>query len=161
MKRLGFLLSICILQVSANVYAIDDFSDELAVSDNISVISPTRLKQTLADTPAPVTVITRLQMHELGVTSIVEALRFVPGMVVAPASGNEYRVSFHGTNGVSPRRMQVLIDGMSVFRNSVSIINWETLPVDIEDVERIEVTRAPAGATYGTNSFLSVVNINT
>src|SRR5208283_4486836 len=38
---------------------------------------------------------------------------------------------------------------------------WETLPVDINDVERIEVIRGPSSALYGPNAVAGVINIIT
>lgn len=126
-----------------------------------AVITPTRLKQSLQDVPASVTVLTATQLRTYGVTSIVEALRLVPGMEVTQATGNSFQVNYHGTSPRNPRRMNVLIDGISVYRPGLSEIEWTQLPIAIEDVERIEVTRGPASAAYGPNSMTAVVNIIT
>ncbi len=125
------------------------------------VLTPTRLKQRIADVPASVTVIDQETIRRLGIRSIPEALRLVPGMVVGMASANEYRISYHGTNGLIPRRMQVLVDGMSVYRTGFAQVDWSTLNVDVDNVDRIEVTRSPSSATYGANSFFGVINIVT
>jgi iron complex outermembrane receptor protein len=125
------------------------------------VITPTRLVQSLADVPASVTVIPAETIERFGIRSIAEALRLVPGMSVVRATGPDYQISYHGTNTLSPRRMNVLIDGISVYRPAFSEVIWSQLPVSIEDVARIEVTRGPNSATYGPNSMLAVVNIIT
>ncbi|MCW5662896.1 MAG: TonB-dependent receptor [Piscinibacter sp.] len=126
-----------------------------------AVLTPTRLVQSLADVPASVTVISAETIERFGIRSIPEALRLVPGMSVVQATGPDYRISYHGTNALSPRRMNVLIDGISVYRPAFSEVIWSQLPVAIEDVERIEVTRGPNSASYGPNSMLAVVNIIT
>ncbi|MBZ8143567.1 hypothetical protein CLD22_27495, partial [Rubrivivax gelatinosus] len=46
-------------------------------------------------------------------------------------------------------------------RPAFSEVIWAQLPVMLDDVDRIEVTRAPSSATYGPNSMLAVVNIIT
>lgn len=125
------------------------------------VITPARLRQSLADVPASVSVITGEMLRQYGIRSVPEALRLVPGMAVTHASGPDYRVSYHGTNILSPRRMNVLIDGISVYRPAFSEVNWSQLPVVVEDIDRIEVTRGPNSAAYGPNSMLAVVNIIT
>jgi iron complex outermembrane receptor protein len=38
---------------------------------------------------------------------------------------------------------------------------WETFPVDVEQIERIEVVRGPGSALYGANAFAGVINIIT
>lgn len=125
------------------------------------VLTPSRLRQSLADTPASVTVITSDMIQRYGIASIPEALRLVPGMAVTQATGNDYRINYHGTNILVPRRMNVLIDGLSVYRPALAQVDWKELPVALEDVDRIEVTRGPNSVAYGANSMLAVVNIIT
>lgn len=125
------------------------------------VLTPTRLRQSLADVPASVTIITAEMIKRYGILSIPEALRLVPGMAVTQVTGNDYRIGYHGTNILVPRRMNVLIDGMSVYRPAFARVDWKELPVAIEDVERIEVTRGPDSVSYGANSMLAIVNIIT
>lgn len=125
------------------------------------VITPTRLRQSLGDVPASVTIITADTIRRYGITRIEEALRLVPGMVVAKASGNEYKINYHGTDSVTPRRLNVLIDGVSAYRPGFSRVDWPLLPVALEDVDRIEVTRGPNSAAYGPNSMMAVINILT
>lgn len=124
-----------------------------------TVVTPTRLRQPLRDVPASVTVITPEMLRRLGITSVVDALRLVPGMQITEASGNRILVNYHGTNNRDPRRLNVLVDGISVYRPGFSEIYWTQLPVAIEDIERIEVTRSPSSAAYGPNSMMAVVNI--
>lgn len=126
-----------------------------------TVITPTRLLQSLSDVPASVTVITAEILQLLGVRSIPDALRLVPGMAMTHATGPDYQISYHGTNTLSPRRMNVLIDGVSVYRPAFSEVLWSQLPINIDEIDRIEVTRGPSSASYGPNSMLAVINIIT
>jgi iron complex outermembrane receptor protein len=140
---------------------------ELDVAESIEsqkipvVLSPTRLRQSLADVPASVTVITQEMMRRYGIDSIAEALRLVPGMGVSQVSGSDYRVNYHGGNILVPRQMDVLIDGVSVYRPALARVDWKELPVVLDNIDRIEVTRGPAAASYGANAMTAVVNIIT
>lgn len=125
------------------------------------VLTPTRLRQSLADVPASVTVITQETIRRYGIMNVPDALLLVPGMAVTQTSGNDYRVNYHGTNILVPRRMNVLIDGISVYRPAFARVDWKELPVAMEDIDRIEVTRSPNSAAYGANSMLAIVNIIT
>jgi iron complex outermembrane receptor protein len=154
----GFLFLLISASKTLLAYTDTDMTD---LDPELKVITPTLMLQSISDSPAPVTIINRQQILSYGVRNIPDALRLVPGMAVASTSGNEYRINYHGTNGILPRRMQVLIDGMSIYRSSLSRVDWETIPVAVDDIERIEVTRAPSGSTYGTNAFFAVVNIIT
>lgn len=121
----------------------------------------TRMPQTKADTPASMTAITSQQIRELGLRTLPDVMRLIPGMRVSQESGWNYLVSFHGTGSIVPRRMSLLMDGVPMFKGSFQQINWSKLPFDLRDIERIEVIRSPAGASYGTNAFLTVINIIT
>ena len=151
---------ICTLAAAAPAQ-IPSPSPEAVESSYPLVITPARLRQSLADVPASVSVITGEMLRQFGIRSVPEALRLVPGMAVTHASGPDYRINYHGTNILSPRRMNVLIDGISVYRPAFSEVIWSQLPVVVEDIDRIEVTRGPNSAAYGPNSMLAVVNIIT
>lgn len=125
------------------------------------VLTPTRLRQSLQDVPASVTIVTAETLARYGIGNVPDALRLVPGMAVTQPSGSDYRINYHGTNLLTPRRMNVLIDGVSVYQPAFSRVDWKNLPVAIEDIDRIEVTRGPNSAAYGPNSMLGIVNIIT
>lgn len=125
------------------------------------VLTPVRLKQPRTEVPASVTVIDRELIDAAGVREIPELLRLVPGMVSAARSGWDYVVSYHGTNRRNSRRMQVLIDGRSVYQAGLATIDWTDIPLAMEDIERIEITRGPNTAAYGANAFLGIINIIT
>ncbi len=123
------------------------------------VITTTRLRQPLSDVPASVTVITADTLRKLNISSVVDALRLVPGMEITEPGGADTRVNYHGTNALNPRRMNVLIDGISAYRPGFSTVYWHQLPIVMDDIDRIEVTRGPNSAGYGPNSMMAVVNI--
>jgi iron complex outermembrane receptor protein len=154
----GALVSLAL--PSAHAQALDA-SPELDETTFPVVITPTRLRQSLADVPASVTVITAQTMRDYGITRVQDALRLVPGMVVAESRGGDFQINYHGTNSSSPRRLNVLIDGVSAYRPAFSRVDWSLLPVALEDIDRIEVIRGPDSAAYGPNSMAAVVNILT
>lgn len=155
-------IAAAVLALGANTAwsASADF-DLLSEADPGVVLTPTRLRQSIAETPASVTVISADMISKFGIRSVPEALRLVPGMAVTQISNNDYRISYHGTNIGSPRRMNVLIDGQSIYRPTFAYVNWTALPVAIDDIQRIEVTRGSNSASYGPNSMLAIINIIT
>lgn len=154
---LGLALSIA----SKPSYAeVSDPADSLA-GDFPSVMTPARMKQSLQDVPASVTVITAEQISGLNISNVWDALRLVPGMQITETTSDRIIVNYHGTNARNPRRMNVLVDGISVYRPGFSEISWGQLPVAVDDIERIEVTRGPNSAVYGPNSMMAIVNIVT
>ena len=133
------------------------FFEELPV-----VLSASRLLQSLANTPGAVTVIDRELIRATGTRDLARLLRLVPGFTVPQSRGHAYHPSYHGLGAEYPNRMQVLIDGRSVYTPYfIGGVDWAGLPVTIDEIERIEVLRGSNSATYGSNAFLGVVNIVT
>lgn len=126
------------------------------------VLTPVRLQQPLAEVPASVTVITAEQMRLWGVSDLVSAFRFVPGFFVSTELiSNSSSVVYHSGEMTLARRLEVLVDGRSVYKASFANVDWDKLNIAVEDVERIEITRGPSAASYGTNALQGVINIIT
>jgi iron complex outermembrane receptor protein len=125
------------------------------------VLTPARLKQNRSEVPASVSVIDRAMIKASGLRNIPELFRLIPGTSVGARDGWNYVVSYHGTNYRDSRRMQVLIDGRSVYQSGLATVDWNDIPITVQDIERIEVVRGPSSASYGANAFLGVINIIT
>lgn len=164
MKKLPYfsplLLVISLLpmqSVKANDYiAESDFFGESPV-----VLTVSRMHKPLSESPASVSVIDRQMIRNSGAREIADLFRMVPGFIVGYASGHTPVVTYHGLGHQWHRQMQVLIDGRSVFVPSFGGIPWSNLPLLMEDIERIEITRGPNAVTYGANAFLATINIIT
>ncbi|MFV9616875.1 MAG: TonB-dependent receptor plug domain-containing protein, partial [Gammaproteobacteria bacterium] len=130
------------------------------------VLSANRLEQPISDAAVSISVIDRKTIEASGARTIPEVLRLIPGMQIG-FSGNEfgdepkYVVTYHGHSDQYSKQMQVLIDGRSIYEPLLGGILWKTIPVNIDDIERIEVSRGPNLATYGSNSFMAAINIIT
>jgi iron complex outermembrane receptor protein len=126
------------------------------------VLTASRLKQPKAEVPASVTIITAKQIKLWGARTLPELMKFVPGMFVGHADGdNNTSVAYHTSNPNIMRRLQVLIDGRSVYKAAIATITWDDIGLAIENVDRIEVTRGPNAAVYGANAYSGVINILT
>jgi len=129
------------------------------------VLTVSRLAQPLDEAPAAVTVVDRQMIRDSGAWDLAEVFRLVPGMYVAYNAGQLHSVthvvSYHGMADAFARRMQVLIDGRSVYTPLYGGVQWSDIPLLLDDIERIEVIRGPNSASYGANSFLGIINIIT
>jgi iron complex outermembrane receptor protein len=134
----------------------EEFLAELPV-----VLTASRLAQPQAEAPAAVTIIDRQLIDASGVRNLSEVFRLVPGFQVGFENGHRHVVGYHGLADEFSRRLQVLIDGRSVYLPSFGGVSWSDLPLVLDDIERIEVIRGPNAVTYGANSFLAVINITT
>lgn len=137
-------------------------ADDLFIDTDLpQVLTATRLKQSPAAVPGSMTVLDSALIHASGARDVPELLRLVPGMMIGYGAGNQPTVNYHGSNVNDARRMQVLIDGRSVYRAGLATVDWSDIPLAIEDIERIEVFRGPNTVSYGANALMAVVNILT
>ena len=163
-KSLIFITTIT-FAVSANATSADNKPTELTEADYFTeipvVLSATRLQQPINETPVAMSIIDRDMIEASGFTEIPDLLRLVPGFHVSYDSGHIVAAGYHLLHDRYVRHQQVLIDGRSVYSPLLGGINWTELPIIIDDIERIEVVRGPNASTYGSNSFLGVINIIT
>ncbi len=127
----------------------------------VEVSSVGRKLQKVSESPAAVFVLNREDIRRSGATSIPEALRMVPGLSVARIDGSTWAVAGRGFNGRFLNKMQVLIDGRSVYSPPFSTVYWDMQDTLLEDVERIEVVRGPGGTLWGANAVNGVINVIT
>lgn len=65
--------------------------------------------------------------------------------------------SFYSINSIS----LVMIDGRLVYNHMNGGTLWESLPISLTDIEKIEIVRGPNSALYGPNAAAGVINIIT
>ncbi len=133
-----------------------DFFQEFPV-----VLSASRLAQPVSETPNAMTVIDRAMIVASGARNIADLFKLVPGMYVGYQDGHTPIVSYAGNTDPHARRMQVLVDGRSIYLPPTGEVNWAELPLDINDIDKIEVVRGASAASHGSNSVLGVINIIT
>lgn len=147
--------------VAQYAWATEFTTEQDYLQDFPVVLSASRLAQPISETPSAMTVIDRKMIAASGARNVVELFRLVPGMYVGYANGHTPVVSYRGTTDGYARRMQVLIDGRTVYLPPYGQVHWSALPLDIGDIERIEVVRGPSAASHGSNSVQGVINIMT
>lgn len=126
-----------------------------------TVLSGARLVQPLADAPVAMTVIDREMIAASSVNDIAGLLSLVPGFQVTYSEGIEALTTYQGYADSFPRRMQVQVDGRSVYTPAYNGVIWSALPLTKDQIERIEVVRGPNAAAFGSNAFLGTINIIT
>jgi iron complex outermembrane receptor protein len=136
-----------------------DFSlGELAAQE---VITVARKRQEIGDVPAAVFVVSAEDIARMGVTTVPDALRLVPGVQVAAMSNNRWAVSVRGFNGRFSNSLLVMVDGRTVYSPLFSGTFWEAHDVPLAEIDRIEVIRGPGASIWGANAVNGIVNIIT
>lgn len=145
--------------------------DELfALIMNKNVASASKKEESSFTAPLSTTTITRNELRTYGVTTIEEAFRLVPGVVVQEKTNGMYDVYIRGLNNIPDGQRSLyaentntllMVDGRILNDYMCGMLPWETLQISIEDVERIEVVRGATSALYGQNAIQGVINIIT
>ncbi len=122
------------------------------------VVTATRTEVPLAETSASVTVVTQEEIQQQQASTVVEALRLVPGLDVVQ-DGSRGTVADVLIRGGTSNHTLVLIDGVEV--NSVTLGSFDFSNLTTENIDRIEVLRGGGGTLYGSHAIGGVINIIT
>ena len=128
---------------------------------NVEIMSVSKRLTPLSEAPAAVAVRTQEDIRRLGATSIPEALRGIPGLLVARLNANKWAISSRGFNDEYANKLLVLVDGRSVYTPTFGGVYWNVQDVVMEDLDRIEVVRGPGATLWGANAVNGVINIIT
>ena len=135
------------------------FAEESRSSTALRRVSPTQ------GSPVPVDVITAEDIRASGAVNLWDLLRFRVGLDViegrSTGATNRAVVSVRGIPRDQTSELLVLLDGRSVYDPLSGVTLWERIPVQLQDIERIEIVRGPNAALYGSNAGLGVINIIT
>jgi iron complex outermembrane receptor protein len=127
----------------------------------IEITSVVKEPVTAFETPAAINVMTSADIIRSGAQTIPDILRLIPGVNVAQVDSSSWAVGIRGFQGELSKSMLVLIDGRSVYTPLFAGVYWDMQDVMLEDIDRIEVVRGPAGTIWGSNAVNGVVNIIT
>ena len=143
--------------------AVFDFADvdlETLLEMESSEIASKR-KQKLTEVPATVTVITQDDITARPFTTIPDLLRSYAGFLIQQINRHQYIVGTRGTAPIINPRLLMLLDGRLVYDDTFGHIPWQTLPVALNDIKRIEIVKGPSSTLYGANAVCGVINIIT
>ncbi len=149
------------VQAQAQAQPEDPFDFSLGELVSVEVISVARKRQEIGNVPAAVHVVTEEDIARMGVTTLPDALRLVPGVQVAAIGHNRWAVSVRGFNGRFANSLLVMVDGRTVYSPLFSGTFWEALDIPLAEIDRIEVIRGPGAAVWGANAVNGIVNIIT
>jgi iron complex outermembrane recepter protein len=125
------------------------------------VVTGSRLKVTDASA-APVIVLDRARLDQLGVTTVADALRYLPQQsFTVPEQNNATQTRLVQLRGLAFGNSLVLIDGRRTVSSAISAASnaFDLNTVPLAAVERIEVLSDSASAVYGSDAVGGVVNI--
>ncbi len=158
----GFLACTTLIVAAKADELSTNLSEREFLTDIPLVYSASRLPQLPQDAAGAISIIDREMIRASGARDITDLFRFVPGFQVGTSSGGQPVVSYHGLSGQISQRMQVYVDGRSLYAPYLfGGVDWTALSVPLDEIERIEIQRGANSVTYGANAFLGVIHIIT
>ncbi|OMH39653.1 TonB-dependent siderophore receptor [Motiliproteus sp. MSK22-1] len=158
----GLTALILLSDISIVVAQEDQLLTESDLIEDLQIVqSATRLEQQIKDIPASITIIDRKLIEASGAVNIADLFRLVPGFQSYQVHANAFGVVSHGQGDAHPGRLEVMIDGRSVYLPLLSTVDWSALGIALEDINHIEVIRGSNVPTQGSNAFLGAINIIT
>jgi outer membrane receptor for ferrienterochelin and colicin len=125
------------------------------------VVSASRFAQSPLDAPNATAIITAQDIRMTGLTNITDLLRRVAGVEVNQVTPSSAEVSIRGLNRRTSTKVLLLLDGRSQRLDFMGTAWYNQIPVNVEDIERIEIIRGPASALYGADAFSGIINVIT
>ncbi len=126
---------------------------------DVEIMSVSRRLEPLVRAPSAIDVVTSEDIRRSGATNLPDALRLATGLHVAQVDGHSWAISARGFNSTTANKMQVLMDGRSLYTPLYAGVFWDVQHTFIPDLEQIEVIRGPGATLWGANAVNGVINI--
>lgn len=129
----------------------------------LNVTIDTRTEQAKTRAASTISVIDGHDLRQTRVPSLTDALRLLPGLEVLRTSSTGSNVNVRGYNDTASTAQGILalLDDRQVYNDYFGNVLWETIPVSLGQIDRIEVLRGPGSFLHGPNAMHGLINIVT
>ena len=124
-----------------------------------AVVSASRAPLATDVVARPVMTLTRRELAAAGVTSINDVLKLATGIDVRQRGGFGVQTDI-SLDGGTFDQLTLLVNGISV-NNPQSGHNAADFPLNLDDIERIEILQGAASRVFGSQAFSGAVNVVT
>jgi vitamin B12 transporter len=133
--------------------------DTSAVQLDEIVIAENRIQLPYAEQSRSIALVDRNTIQQSPVISVAEMLHYVGGVDVRTRGANGVQADI-GIRGGTFDQTLILVNGIKISDPQTGHHSLN-LPLDLGNIERIEVLKGPAARTFGQNAFSGAVNIVT
>jgi vitamin B12 transporter len=123
------------------------------------LIQENRLQMPLSSATRSIQIITKAQIQQLPATSLGEVLSFVSGLDVRQRGVHGVQADVSVRGGTFDQTL-ILLNGVKL-ADPQSGHHALNLPIDLNNVERIEILKGGAARIFGQNAFAGAINIVT
>jgi outer membrane receptor protein involved in Fe transport len=109
--------------------------------------------------PKVMYVVTKEQIAQRGYKNLYELLQTIPGYVITIKNIGDYLAQVRGIAANDNEKITVMINGHSI--NNLQEPILLDGPINLDNVERVEIIVGPGSVLYGPNTLGSIVNLIT
>lgn len=121
-----------------------------------TVVTATKTSTAIQNAPATINVITAKYIADHNITSVQEALQYLPGVYIDKAAQSESAVNMRG---MDTKNILVLLDGIQMNDTYTGKVDFNQIP--ISNIQKIEVLQGGASTLYGGHAIAGVISITT
>ncbi len=123
------------------------------------MVTASRVEMPIAQTAKLVTVITKEQIAQAPVYSIQDLLAYSANIDVIQRGGHGVQADI-SIRGGSFDQTAILLNGVNLSNSQTGHYSFD-IPINLSDIERIEVLHGPSALIYGSSAFSGGINIIT
>lgn len=123
--------------------------------------SATGQPQKISDAPVDMEIITADDIRRSGAENLPQIIGRIAGMSHWQQTRTESNIGVHGQNMSINPSLLVLVNGRQIYNDIYGFTQWNSIPVQMEEIKQIEVVKGPNAALFGFNAAIGVINIIT
>ncbi|MEX0322259.1 MAG: TonB-dependent receptor [Puniceicoccaceae bacterium] len=161
----GYLSGIALISCISALASIVDFAYAQDTSTPIDfdpyVVTVSRFEEKALTAPASLSIIPYDRLAREGAISTVEVFRNIPGVDFQQGGMGRYMIAVRGFNNAFEAKTFTMVDNRESYNPALGVVSYSRLPIDLLDIERIEVVRGPSSALYGPGVAQGVIHFIT
>jgi outer membrane cobalamin receptor len=126
---------------------------------NVKITVASQNELSIDQTPAIVSVITQEDIKRIAPKDMLDILRTIPGFQFAADVNSEIGLGVRGLNAIEGKVL-VMLDGLQMNENLYGTTQWIG-HFDVNQIDKIEISRGPGYGAYNGFAGLAVINIIT
>ena len=167
-KKPPLTISVSYTGYQKQEYIIENTEDELTFDLhqdfnilNQVVITSRRRKETVQESPIPVSVVTGVKVAEAGAFNVNRLKELIPTVQLYSSNPRNTGLSIRGLGTTFGLTNDGIDPGVGFYVDGVYYARTAATTLDFIDVERVEVLRGPQGTLFGKNTTAGAFNVTT
>lgn len=167
-KKPPLTISVSYTGYQKQEYIIENSDDELLFDLkqdfnilNQVVVTSRRRKETVQESPIPVSVVTGVRVAEAGAFNVNRLKELIPTVQLYSSNPRNTGLSIRGLGTTFGLTNDGIDPGVGFYVDGVYYARTAATTLDFIDVERVEVLRGPQGTLFGKNTTAGAFNVTT